>query len=316
MVVDYTRFESLEGSSSGSEDGRDAPETQDTLVGGARSEEGLLRAFVAIHEHRLEVDRLQEAGRSSEEVAGAYDDICSRLLVLDGVRQDSEVRSMGHRVEMARARLSAARAHLAAGDAGAAEARAGLAIGAIRTWADGARGAAAGAPAEAEAGRRLLCAAPSAIDAHLCRAQARFLRRDYEAAREDALVAYSTAQACSITKQVRASSTLALRCEAALHAGGPGLDGQGLPLPPDEVDSIELGELGCSMEVPASEQAATGQEAAHGEAVEGVASSDKAVAGSDATASTLSASIPAAARKGTAAGKVAAYALVDFEAMD
>lgn len=254
-ALDYSRFDHLDASSSSSSDDEDTNGNSEEA--NVRSGQGLLRAFTTIHERRIEVDQLLAAALPKETssaavaprepllaVAAAYDDIGRRLLALDGVQSEAKMRSLGHRAEAVKARLGAARAFLAMeGDSEAArqaEARTTSAIEAMRLPPElqtkGAK--AAGIP---DGKDELLHV--DAANVHLCRARARARLCEYSLARGDALEAYSLAKHRCNEALTQECEQLAIRCEMAMHAGGPGPTGDGEPLDPGELDELELGSL-------------------------------------------------------------------------
>lgn len=260
-ALDYSRFDRLDASSSSSSDDED-------IMGGseegrAHSSEGMLRAFTVIHERRLEVDQLLAAALPSNVtsvtpdrhgklrwLAAAYDDVCNRLLALDGVCSEAKMRSLGHRAEAVKARLGAARALLAAADdreaALAAKARATSAIEAMALSEELRK---KGVKVQGIPDRRddqLLHI--DAGEVYFCRAKACARLCEYSRAREDALEAYSLAKHRGKEALKEECQQFAIRMEIAMHAGGPGPDGQGEPLEPGELDEIEVSSYGVASE--------------------------------------------------------------------
>lgn len=231
MPLDYARFSAIVDADSDSE----ADEAGCSL-NSRYDEEGLLRAFVSIHERRLEIDKMLGASPERESVAAGYDDVCSRLLVLDGVNRGADVRSVGHRVEFVIAALRAAKAYLAQGNLEAAESRASDAVEAVSTGS---------MPSNTQAehlrhGAQWL--QDQLREALMCRAEVRLLLGKYEAARSDALDAYPIARKFDDAEAAKAAEQLALRCEVGLHGGGPEADAK--PLRPEDVESMLLASVG------------------------------------------------------------------------
>jgi len=269
MSLDYSRFERVEVSSSSGSDEDGVGTAVSSLLPESRvsSEQGLFRAFVAIHERRLEVDRwasmlggrgvdrnLATADRDGEDagapthdagdiasIVDAYDDICERLLALDGVRCEARLRASGHRFEVVKALLGGTRASMLARDWDAAEMRASRAVDAMRI-------------PHAE-GADTQQVHVDAAEVYLCRSKALLQRGSYEAARQDALMANSLARQCGDDARTETSGELALRCEMALHAGGPGLSGEGRRLSPDDVDTLQIGSYTYDLQAACDEDA-------------------------------------------------------------
>ena len=148
MAMDsYARFERLaaEQSSEDEDEENAQPNMADPFMDRACSEESLLRAFVAVHEKRMQVDaKHAQVGPSTEgtcpalrrplliDIAREYDDLCERILALDGVNAEQALRSCGHRIEASHCRLAAAQALHIAGCLEEAVERCGRALAAAK----------------------------------------------------------------------------------------------------------------------------------------------------------------------------------------
>lgn len=232
MPFDYKHFDSIDTPPT-SED--EVDEGAPSAEGRVCTEEGLFRAFLAIHEHRLDVDQNASISPDSLDAASAYEDIASRLLLLDGVRREADMRSLGHRAEAAHARLGAAKVFLSAGRFEAAEEQAGLAVQALAVYCEPERAALA-VPGARDGDQPVHV---SAGPARLCRARARFRLGHFDGAREDALAAGPLFRGGGAEQQREACTELALMCEVALHGGGPG-EGAGHRLSPEEANELEV----------------------------------------------------------------------------
>jgi len=213
-----------------------------------------MRAFVSIHERRQRLDELFEKSSARDAVAEGYDDVCTRLLVLDGVKRGGELRSVGHRIEFVIAALKAAKAYSARGALQPAEARATVAIEAARGGEPTTRCQTNEEEEPSEAhlrhGKRWL--KDRLREAYMHRAEVRFRLARYEVARIDALEAYPIARRFGDEEGAKAAEQLALRCEFGLHGGGPGPDAKGLS--PEEVDEMIVTSAGGGTAVAAFEE--------------------------------------------------------------
>merc|ERR1711971_540512 len=86
-------------------------------------------------------------------------------------------------------------------------------------------------------------------EAFLLRAEVRFRRGAYLEARTDALEARNLSGKNSDPRFAENAEALAIRCDFALHGGGPGPDGKGVPMRPEElaymkIESIDTQTLG------------------------------------------------------------------------
>ncbi|CAJ1351507.1 unnamed protein product [Effrenium voratum] len=236
----YAKFDHIESGSSSDD--------SDSATQGPHTEEGLMQAFITLHERRLDLDKdvamhvdLDLATATCvapslvdkvSSAAEAYDDLCLRLLGLDGVSCESALRSFGHRLEVSWCRLAAARLWRACGFLDLAEQRSteGLACGSDPT--EGAR-AAWGCTSTAPTSLPSLLGALKTRrrDLLMLRASLRLQRGAFDSARADALEAHAAGETTALE--------MALRCEVAMHGSGPG-DGRGLPLTPEEACSLDL----------------------------------------------------------------------------
>ncbi|CAE8659891.1 unnamed protein product, partial [Polarella glacialis] len=202
MPLDYERFNRMVVDDSASEDEGVDPDVK--LPG---TDVGLLKAFIAVHEQRLDVDRqLRKAMRGTADVfeclpsldqqrlerlasiAESYEDVCERILALEGVRKETSLQSSGHRIEMLQALLGAAKALFLTGDVSGAEdccSRA-LAVGVLSSKS---------LAAAVQAGGRTVSA--STLEVWLLRSKMQLRRGDSVAARAGALEARALARAMS-----------------------------------------------------------------------------------------------------------------------
>ncbi|CAE8714936.1 unnamed protein product, partial [Polarella glacialis] len=206
-------------------------------------------------------------------IAESYEDVCERILALEGVRKETSLQSSGHRIEMLQALLGAAKALFLTGDVSGAEdccSRA-LAVGVLSSKS---------LAAAVQAGGRTVSA--STLEVWLLRSKMQLRRGDSVAARAGALEARALARAMSDEVQLEASTNLALRCEAALRGGGPGPDGRGLPMSPDEAFFVEAGNFAAKQSLAAEDPQGsdeTGNEAKQQEALGEKATSSSEVRG-------------------------------------
>eukprot|EP00928_Gymnodinium_smaydae_P097399 TRINITY_DN881_c0_g1_i2.p1 TRINITY_DN881_c0_g1~~TRINITY_DN881_c0_g1_i2.p1 ORF type:complete len:314 (-),score=76.77 TRINITY_DN881_c0_g1_i2:352-1293(-) len=222
MPLDYSRFDSLGDDSS--DEGESEKARHEERGAGSQTlrgtEEGLVREFAEINRRRREADRLRSAGDLRAATA-LYDDACNRLLALAEVSREVDLEVVGHRIEVACARLGAARALAKLQDWPAAEARATGALdaaqldaaaerrlselGLLQRFAPSASGDLR--PSEkdmAEEGLRLLHR--SGAEAYALRSRARLQRGLHRKAQEDAWAGRSAARQ-------RGDTALAAECE-------------------------------------------------------------------------------------------------------
>ena len=243
MVKPYSRFDEIcaEESSSDSE----SP--------GPRTEEGLFQAFMVLHERREQLDLIMERlgplstiskpepqiWRTLASAATEYDDICARILSLEGVKDENALCSLGHRLEVSLCRIAAARALQATGCSARALERSTQAIMAASV--EKTEHPAAfqeSALTELQKAR---------IDALLLRSSAQLSCGDFASAHRDALEAHTSCSRCTrglslkeLKERQKDALEVALRCEVALHGGGPGEDGHGVPKSVEEACSFRF----------------------------------------------------------------------------
>mmetsp|Transcript_3669 Transcript_3669/g.6564 ORF Transcript_3669/g.6564 Transcript_3669/m.6564 type:complete len:271 (-) Transcript_3669:156-968(-) len=239
MWDSYIKFRHLEDSDS-EEDVGDGPCT----------EEGMMKAFVTLHARRVDLDANLVSYQLDEKMFGPkhvlsdrefasldalmhqYDDICKHVLAVDGVSGEGLIRSIGHRLEVTHCRLASGRIAYNIARYDLAATRASQAIVACEVDDD----AGIQQHGAVEDLRRRL------IDSLFLRS-ASFLRQgNYKAARTDARLLHSQTKSYKHEEAMH----LMIRCEMALRAGGPGSDGRGCSMDPEEVCTFELG----SEEVP------------------------------------------------------------------
>eukprot|EP00438_Fugacium_kawagutii_P035678 Skav210694 [mRNA] locus=scaffold1240:31156:31986:+ [translate_table: standard] len=244
MVESYTRFEQISSETSGSDSESSS---------GPRTEEGLLRAFIFLHERRKQLDGmlLGKMGKMSSLVAEPqfwpllsasvleYDDICARVLSLDGVENESSLRSLGHRVEVSFCRLAAARALQAIGSWQSALEHCTQAIMATKSETEFQDALFTLNGMAMDSIRTLQ---QNRIDALLLRCASELSQGDFGSAHKDALEAHGL---CSKgfgggKEQQKEALEMALRCEVALHGGAPGEDGRGLPMSQEDVQNFHF----------------------------------------------------------------------------
>ena len=245
MLKPYSRFDEIcsEMSSSDSES-----------PSGPRTEEGLFQAFMVLHERREQLDHLitERLGPLSTiskpepqmwpmlaSTATEYDDICARILSLEGAKDENALCSLGHRLEVSLCRIAAARALQATGCSARAMERSTQAIMAASV--EKTEHPAAfqeSALTELQKAR---------IDALLLRSSAQLSCGDFRSAHRDALDAHTSCSHCTrglslkeLKERQKDALEVALRCEIALHGGGPGEDGHGVPMSVEEACSFRF----------------------------------------------------------------------------
>ncbi|CAE6971007.1 unnamed protein product [Symbiodinium natans] len=230
--------------------------SDDDVAGNPHTEEGLMRAFVFLHERRSKADlALKELGLADafsgaeppsdniesfqlrEGLVHEYDDICSRILLMDGARDEKQIRLMGHAVEVSHCRYAAGKIAYSCRLYGLAMERSSQAV-----WV--CEAALEHNSSQQQFAIQLL--RQTFVDVLVLRSMTALRRGSYRTAREDALLAHS--QSKSAHGRAEETLNLALRCEMALHAGGPGDDGEGRPLTPEAACALKLDvTAGCAM---------------------------------------------------------------------
>ena len=242
MVKSYSRYDDICAEASSSE--------SDCSPKGPRTEEGRLKAFTILHERREALDStvLGKLGRvlpptaeshfwpSLSTCALEYDDICVRFFSLDGGEHESSLRSVGHRMEVSSCRLGAARALQAIGCSERARERSTQAIAATNIEKS--------EPSPIHDALAVNTLLKTRIDALLLRATSQLSCGNFHCAHKDALDAHALClnRSCvaDFAKRREESLNMALRCEVALHGGGPGEDGKGIPMSPEDGYAFEL----------------------------------------------------------------------------
>ncbi|CAK9003512.1 unnamed protein product [Durusdinium trenchii] len=241
-MLQYSKFDNID---TDTETDADSPNS-----GAPRTEEGLFQAFLILHQRREQLDKkilgqlpalsaaLQFRPRPQlrlilEAAVDEYDDICQRVLALDGVRQESALRSVGHRHEISVCRLTAARALQAMGCSEEAEGQSTQAIIAASVPSKN-------APAFDGLSSAISMLYQTRVDALLVRSMTRLSRGDFNAAHRDALDAHSDSRSLYLPQMETTALEMAMRCEMALHAGGPGEDGKGTQLSPEDACNIDF----------------------------------------------------------------------------
>ena len=177
--------------------------------------------------------------RTLASAATEYDDICARILSLEGVKDENALCSLGHRLEVSLCRIAAARALQATGCSARALERSTQAIMAASV--EKTEHPAAfqeSALTELQKAR---------IDALLLRSSAQLSCGDFASAHRDALEAHTSCSRCTrglslkeLKERQKDALEVALRCEVALHGGGPGEDGHGVPMSVEEACSFRF----------------------------------------------------------------------------
>lgn len=269
MVTSYSKFDHIGSDSSGSDSESVSPK-------GPQTEEGLLTAFIVLHERRQKLDEtvLGKIGQAScpraelqdwpllADSVLQYDDICARILSLDGVADESSLRCIGHRLEVSICRLGAARALQATCRSESARERSTQAVIASMLG-QGERSASL-------AGMALSMLQRTCVDALLLRSTAHLSCGNFHLAHKDALDAHHLCSQYSgidgFKERQAEALEMALRCEVVLHGGGPGEDGRGIPMSPEDasafnkLDSNVSTTVTCSKPADSSSQSADSQD--------------------------------------------------------
>ena len=229
--------------------------SDEDMTDGPRTEEAMMKAFVTLHEQRLQVDgklkgcefahvlcTLKPCSRieiQSEDlptnVITQYDTICTQLMVVDRTRDEKDITFVGHALEVSRCRLVASRLAYLLKSYGLARQRSSQAI-----WACEAVLNKSISPLQHSA---LQLLRETLVDSLVVRSMASLQQGNFLAAQEDAMLARSKSRCWRLHAHEEETLALAIRCEMALHAGGPGNDGHGCRMAPEAACAIQLDHL-------------------------------------------------------------------------
>ena len=219
--------------------------SEDDAADNPHTEEGMMKAFVTLHERRLHADAtLKESGFSGDSASVmriddelldglvcTYDNICDHVLIVDGATNEDKVFFVGHAIEICHCRLASARIANFRAWNGLARQRSSEAVSACNAVLR--KDSCSQQPFAVQLLRGML------VDALIFRARASLREGCFAAAREDAMLARSNSRCWHLDRDEE-TLELVVRCEMALHAGGPGDDGGGCIMTPEAACALEI----------------------------------------------------------------------------
>ncbi|CAE7389278.1 unnamed protein product [Symbiodinium sp. CCMP2456] len=237
----YARFQKISADADA-----DAASSDDDVADNPHTEEGMMRAFVCLHDLRLKTDaKLKECGLADASVdagldhdvnlqqAGValneYDTICHRVLAMDGANDETQLHSVGHAIEVSHCRSSAARIAYFCQSYSLAMQRSSQAV----------RACSAALDSTHKQPLAISLLQKTLVDALILRSMTSLQQGSFNKARQDALLAHAKSK--YVPGKAEETLRLAVRCEMALKAGGPGANGEGCPLTPEAACALQLG---------------------------------------------------------------------------
>mmetsp|Transcript_1412 Transcript_1412/g.3262 ORF Transcript_1412/g.3262 Transcript_1412/m.3262 type:complete len:267 (+) Transcript_1412:68-868(+) len=245
----YARFQNLSVDA-------DTASSDDDVADNPHTEEGMMKAFVCLHELRLKTDaQLNECGLADTSpdaglddvnrvqacvALNEYDNISNRILAMDGAKDERQLHSVGHAIEVSHCRSSAARIAYFCQSYGLAMQRSSQAVRACSVAFDSIH----------KQPLAISLLQETLVDALVLRSMTSLQQGSYNKARQDALLAHAKSK--YVPGKAEETLRLAVRCEMALKAGGPGANGEGCPLTPEAVCALQLDNVSTGEQSTAS----------------------------------------------------------------
>ncbi|CAE7704362.1 unnamed protein product [Symbiodinium sp. CCMP2592] len=243
----YARFQHLSVDA-------DTTSSDDDVADNPQTEEGMMKAFVCLHDLRLKTDaKLNECGlentspglddvnRAQACVAlNEYDNISNRILAMDGAKDEQQLHAVGHAIEVSHCRSSAARIAYFCQSYSLAMQRSSQALRACSVAFDSIH----------KQPLAISLLQETMVDALVLRSMTSLQLGSYTKARQDALLAHAKSK--YVPGKADETLRLAVRCEMALKAGGPGANGEGCPLTPEAVCALQLDNVSTGEQSTAS----------------------------------------------------------------